>query len=423
MGVDSKYGELYELRPQRKDTLRVSFLGGFALEWNGTSLTGASKSTETQFSYLMQMILYQPEGVTREELERFLFGDRDVDNAHHALQSVVYNAKKRLQGFGLPDVKYIIQEKGMFRWTDAIPIASDVREFEDLAARARREKDPERKIRLYLRACGRYGGEFLPTQAGVIWAAQEARRCRGLFCECVEQAAKLLREREEYEAMEELGLYAARVDPLADWETVIMESFVSRGMYENARRLYDETVQYYMQKQGLRPSPRLMEIFRRLGEQMKHRNKVLDTIQAELSEPEDTGGGYLCSYPVFWGIYQAVCRMLERGGQSVYLMLCTVVDERGRPLPEGPDLDELSQRLEDAICASVRRADVVNHYGRGQYLALLVNLTLEDCKTVQKRISAQFLMGRRRTGVQYYVNSVIRIHQQDRKRRMGGVDE
>ena len=36
-----------------------------------------------------------------------------------------------------------------------------------------------------------------------------------------------------------------------------------------------------------------------------------------------------------------------------------------------------------------------------------VNLTLEDCKTVQKRVSREFREGRQRTSVQYYVNSVI----------------
>lgn len=407
MGVDSNYGELYETRPQRKNTLRVSFLGGFSMDWNDCSLTGSAKSTETQFTYLMEMILYSPEGVTREDLEKFLFGDRDVDNAHHALQSVVYNAKKRLQGCGLPDVRYIVQDKGVFRWTDKIPIVSDVREFKKLAERARKEKDPEQKIRLYLQACSCYKGEFLPNQAGVIWVAQESRHCRSLFCECVEEAARLMREREEFKAMESLGVYATNVDPLADWETVIMESYVSRGMFEDARKLYDETVQYYLQKQGLRPSPQLMRIFQRLGEQMKHRHKVLDTIQAELAEDDGVEGGYFCTYPVFRGIYRALGRMMERGGQSVYLMLCTLVDAKGNPIEDGPALDELSLRLKNAICAAVRRTDVVNQYGRGQYLALLVNLTLEDCKTVQKRINRGFREGRQRTSVQYYVNSVI----------------
>ncbi len=407
MGVSSKYVELYEGHPREKDTLYVTFLGGFALSWNETSLTGASKSSETQFSYLMQMILRYPEGVSREELEKFLFGDRDVDNAHHALQSVVYNAKKRLKGLGLPDGKYMVQRNGVFTWTDEIALSSDVREFERLAAAAQEEDDVEKKLRLYLRACSWYGGEFLPNQVGAIWVAQESRRLRSLFSACVERAADLLRQREEYEAMEDLGIYAARADPLADWETITMESFVRRGMYDNARKLYDDTVQYYMQKQGLRPSKQLMEIFARLGDQMKHRYKVLDTIQGELAEFDRPEGGCMCTYPVFRGIYRAVSRMMERGGQSVYLMLCTVVDGKGNPMGEGPALTELTQRLGDTICQSLRRTDVVNQYGEGQFLILLVNITLEDCQMVQKRINGRFLTGGSRIGLRYYLKSVL----------------
>lgn len=410
MDAETTFTGLCEPRPQRKNTLYVRYFGGFALYWNGTSLTGSSKSSETQFSYLMQLLLHKPQGFTRDELERVLFVDRDIDNAHHALQSVVYNAKRRLKASGLPDTKYIVQERGVFRCTDEIPVVSDVQEFKQFAEQAKQAQEPHERVLLYLSACARYTGEFLPNQAGMIWCAQEARRCRSLFCECVECATELLRLQEDYDTMEELGRYATRVDPLADWECVTMDSFVCRGMYEEARKLYDNTVQYYLQKQGLRPSKRLMEIFARLGERMKHRYKVLDTIQDELAEPPTTGmdRGYLCTYPVFRGIYRAMLRILERGGQSVYLMLCTVVDGKGNPMEDESSLEELSRRLERAICRTVRRTDIVNQYGRGQYLVLLVNLTLEDCKVVQKRINSQFIIGQQRTGVQYYVNSVIR---------------
>ena len=118
-------------------------------------------------------------------------------------------------------------------------------------------------------------------------------------------------------------------------------------------------------------------------------------------------GGYVCSYPVFQGIYRMITRLIERGGQSVYLMLCTVVDSKGNPMKAGPMLEDLSQRLGDAIQHSVRHGDAVNRYGKGQYLVLLVNITRENCSILQRRINYHFLVGRQRTGIQYHVNSVI----------------
>ncbi len=100
-------------------------------------------------------------------------------------------------------------------------------------------------------------------------------------------------------------------------------------------------------------------------------------------------------------------RIMERGGQSVYLMLCTIVDSKGNPMRDGPILEELSERLEEAIGSSVRRSDVINRYGKGQYLVLLMNITQENCRILQKRINDHFLVGRQRTGIQYHVNSVV----------------
>lgn len=387
--------------------LIVQMFGGFSMTWNGRSVTGGSKSGETQFNYLMQILLHnRREGVSRERLERALFGDRDIADTHHAARSVIYNAKKKLKAAGLPPAPYIENRGGVYRWTEEIPVLEDAAEMERISREAAKEQEAEQALELYLDACHCYTGEFLGNQTAV-WAAQEARRYRGLFGACAEKAAELLRLVHDYPRMEELGLYAAQVSPLADWETITMEALVSMGRYADARKLYDDTVDLYLQELGLKPSPRMMELLNKMGTQMGHHYAVLDDIQTKLSESGRKSGGYLCSYPVFQGIYQMMARVMERGGQSVYLMLCTVVDSKGNPMREGPMLEGLSQRLGSAIVQSVRRGDAVNRYGRGQYLVLLVNLTREDCSVLQRRINYNFLVGRQRTGVRYYVSSVI----------------
>lgn len=394
---------------QKENTLYVRMLGGFSVQWNGKLVAGGSKANGSQFAYLLQILIHSRDrGVSRDKLEELLFEDRDMSNIHHALQSVIYNAKKKLEQSGLPPVNYIEQRKGVFFWTKEIPLVEDAACFEELYRKAESAEDENERIALYMEACHWYTGEFLPMQAAVIWAAHEARRYREMFCDCVEKAAQLLRLRQDFFQMEELGVYAAMVDPLADWEPITMEALASMGRYEEARKLYEDTVDYYFNEQGLRPSKKLMAQFEKLGDEMMHRFAVLDQIQGDLSGRDDSGpGGYTCSYPVFQGIYRMVERMLERGGQSVYLMLCTVVDGKGNPLREGPVLDELSKRMGDAIRHSIRRGDALTQYGKGQYLVLLVNTTRENCVVIQKRINDHFIIGRQRSSIQYYVNSMF----------------
>lgn len=394
---------------EQENVLYVRMLGGFSLRWNGELVAGGSKASDSQAISLLQLLIHEGEnGVSRDRLEELLFGDRDVTNIHHALQSVIYNTKKKLIKAGLPAENCIEQRKGVFFWSHAIPTVEDAAYFEDLVHRAENAADLDERLALYLDACFVYGGEFLSAQTGIVWAAREARRYKEMFCNAVERATELLRVNQDFFQMEELGLYAARIDPLADWETVTMEALVSLGRSEEARKLYDTTVQFYFNEQGLRPSKRLLEQFDRLGEKMQYRHAVLDQIQAELSGAHDISqGGYMCNYPVFLGIYRMIERMLERGGQSVYIMLCTVVDGKGNPMREGEVLDQLVSRMADAIRQAIRRGDAMCRYGKGQCLVLLINTTRENCNVIQRRINARFLTGRQRTGIEYYVNSVF----------------
>ena len=394
---------------EQENVLYARMLGGFSLRWNGKLVAGGSKASDSQNASLLQILIHEGQkGVSRDRLEELLFADRDMSNIHHALQSVIYNTKKKLLKAGLPAENCIEQDKGVFRWSGDIPTVEDAAYFEELFRRAAEAPAPDERLVLYLDACYAYSGEFLTAQTGTIWAAREARRYKEMFCTAVERATDLLRMNQDFFQMETLGLYAASIDPLADWETVTMEALVSLGRGEEARKLYDTTVQYYFTEQGLHPSKRLLEQFDRLGEKMQYRHAVLDQIQAELSGASDRSmGGYLCNYPVFLGIYRMVERMLERGGQSVYLMLCTVVDSKGNPMREGEIQDQLVSRMSDAIRQSIRRGDAMCRYGKGQCLVLLINTTRENCNVIQRRINTRFLTGRQRTSIEYYVNRVF----------------
>lgn len=388
-------------------TLVVKMLGNFSLLYDGKSLVG-QKSAETQFTYLMQMVLHYRNkgGVSREAVEEVLFGDRDVEDRKHAFRSVLYNAKKRLEKEGCPRTDYIIQKDGMLSWTEEIPVEEDADRFEALCLAAREKQDSEERLGLLLEACHAYTGEFLGMYAGLIWAATESRRYRAMFYRCVEEIVELLRDKQDYITMEKVGQHAATMAPFADWESVTMEALIGMGKYEEARQFYADTVQLYFEERGLKPSQKLMDSLNQLGEQFEHPYEVIDSVKEKLVEPPGRSGPYICSWPVFQGLYQMIGRMSERNGGSAYLMLCTVVDSKGNPMREGMRLEELSSRLGEAILHSIRRSDVVNRYGKGQYLILLFNITLENCQVVQKRIDRMFLSGRQRTGVKYHVTDV-----------------
>ena len=222
--------------------LKVKLFGHLSLMYGEHSLLG-KKTSETQFTLLMQILLYYHKtGVSREHLEELLFGDRDIKNVHHTMQSVIYNAKKRLKKAGLPDVNYVRLEKGVFYWNDEIPIEADTTRFEELHDAAQKTEDKKERLALLIEACRCYTGEFMERYASMIWAAGRARKYRNQFYDCVEKAAELLREQEDYTGLKRLGDYASGIAPFADWECLSMEALMGLGKFEDAENLYAETV-------------------------------------------------------------------------------------------------------------------------------------------------------------------------------------
>ena len=394
---------------QKENVLYVETFGGFSLTWNGQRIGAAPKERDSQFTRLLEAVLHSgSEGVRRSQLQEILFEDRDIEDMAHGMRTIIYNTKKKLEKEGLPKVNYIENRDGHYYFTDQITVVEDAKEFERVFDEAENEKDPDVRLKLYLEACDYYSGDFLPLQTQMIWVAQEDRRYRSMFDRCVQNAAALLRMNKDYNQLESLGTYAAKIQPLMEWESLTMEALIAMGRDEEARRLYETTEKYYMEELGFKPSFSTMDLLERLGNQLEHQHALLDEIQAALSGAgEDMPGGFICSYPVFRGVYRMIERMTERGGESIYIMLCTIVDREGNPMREGPALEKLSQKLGDAICHSVRRSDAICKYGKGQYLTLLVNTTRENCGIVQKRINRFFLAGTQRAGVEYFVNSVL----------------
>ena len=101
-----------------------------------------------------------------------------------------------------------------------------------------------------------------------------------------------------------------------------------------------------------------------------------------------------------------VSRMMERSGQQVQLMLCTLTDLEGHPMVSGEQTERVSRYGWESICRSIRSGDVVTRYGKGQYLVLLINAKPEECQGIQERIDEQFYRKNTRYEIQYSVKPV-----------------
>ena len=277
---------------ENDDRLYVTFFGSFSMTYNGKTITDKAKNNENQFNYLMQLMThFRKEGVGKNVLLNALFSGRDLHNPNHAIHSVMYNAKKRLESYSLPKLNYFVAREGKYYWNEKVEVVEDVKVFDDLIAMADKEEDEDYKISLYEEAIYVYQGDFLENQIGLNWITKENWRYRKVFVETVNKLARLLSEKGHYDTMERLGLYASRIQPFSDWETVTMEAYIAAGRFEEAYKLFDDTIEMYLHQQGIKPSNRMFELIDRLGRQFEHTSGSLNEIQDHLKEEEGNRGG------------------------------------------------------------------------------------------------------------------------------------
>ena len=98
-----------------------------------------------------------------------------------------------------------------------------------------------------------------------------------------------------------------------------------------------------------------MNQFKEMSAKMSHKPQALNEIKGGLKEEEEEEGAFYCNLPSFRDGYRLVRRIIERSGQSVYLMLCTVTDGKGHPMENKEKLAAMTDELYDAIKHCLRR--------------------------------------------------------------------
>jgi len=81
---------------------------------------------------------------------------------------------------------------------------------------------------------------------------------------------------------------------------------------------------------------------------------------------------------------------MERSGESVYLLVCTITDEKRQVIEDEERLREISERLSEAIREALRQGDVYTRYNMSQFLVILLGIRKEECSITIGRIDACF---------------------------------
>lgn len=340
----------------------------------------------------------------------------ELADASNNLRVTVHRLKKIIVDAGLPADEYIHIKKGIYSWQAPMRVEVDVKRFVSLYKESKECTDKERKEELLTQICQMYHGEFLPALSGEEWVLLESIQYKKIYSESLKELCESLMTKGEYEEVLALCESACRMYPFDEWQSVRIECFIRLKHFKEALKEYEDTAKLFFEELGITPSDRLLKQFDEMSNQMNHTNpREINEIKERLKEDSDRGGAYYCSLPSFRDSYRLVSRMLERNGQSAYLMLCSITDGKGHPMEKPEKLAVMTEELQNSIQHSLRLGDSFTKYSSSQYLILLTGTNKENCGMIFDRLRKYFSREHKSwvKNLEYFVSSIADVENPD----------
>lgn len=367
-------------------------LGGFSLSYEGKPVT-LERNSGTKATQLLQYLIYHKgERVPRDKLVEVLYADDDISNPQNNLKVNIFRLRKLLAASQLPEYEYIVHKNGTYSWQSEIDIEIDAIAFAHVAHEgADFRRGAEHRCTLMLRAVDLYTGEFLPMIASEPWVAVESVKYRDMFMTCVNDAYTLLQADTRFEDALEVCDKAIKVCPYdEDLHLKRISALIDLRRYQDALTAYDEASRMFLEDLGVSPSQKMLELYRRITGNVKNSTALINEVKENLHRDNPLDGAYYCNFPGFIDSYLFVSRLVERSGQSIFLMLSTLTDVHGVPLELGDKLTVAADALHGAIQATLRRSDLYTRYSPCQFLMLLIGTNRENCDRIAERVDYTF---------------------------------
>ena len=370
--------------------LQVQMFGVFNVKYGDKPLS-LGRNTATKAMRLLQILLYHlKDGIAREELIECLYGREELSDAANNLRVTVHRLKKILADAGLPEHDYVTIKKGIYQWNSPMEVSVDALDMMKLIESASHEEGEQEKIEMLENACRMYTGEFLQNMSGEEWVIIEAIRYKNIYADALHKVCDWKISRGEYEETLKLCGLACEMYPFDEWQSVKIDCYIGMQRYKEAMQEYEETAKMLVEELGVSPTPKMMEQFKLMSNRISNRPQKINEIQGDLEEDTWETGAFFCTVPGFRDAYRVIRRCMERNGQSVFLLVCTLIDVQGRPMAPSDKLECMSEDLFYAIKNSLRRCDSFTKYNAAQYLVLLMGTNEENCQIVINRITKKF---------------------------------
>lgn len=375
--------------------LTVKSLGKFEVTDGINTLKDDVLRSDMLKKLLVYLMLHRKNPITIQELSEALWQEDEIENPAGAIKNLMYRLRNILKKtFG--DKQYIITGQGTYAWNISLDISLDVERFESYYKKAKAEQVKQEMISDYESTVALYKGDFMENTVEQHWGVTLATYYHSMFLNAVKSLANLYLEVGRYQDVEDVCVYALKMDRV-DEELYCYHimALMKENKLELALKCYNEANSILYDALGVRNPSGLEKVQNELLKMSKgSETGVLENIQDDMIEDEDSQGVYFCGYPVFREIYRLEVRKNARLGEAEYVVLFTVeLDETAQSANDKLEkflIEKAMKNLKNSLKVVLRIGDVVARYSDSQFIALLPTCTYENSVRVAKRVLSRF---------------------------------
>lgn len=372
--------------------LKVQMLGDFSVSYNENTLISENSRNNNVIHLFQYLLVRHSQAIRQDELIFNLLGDSDeYDDPVHTLKNIVYRLRKFLAASGLPGREYIYFQKGAYGLCSDIEYELDIERFESAAKNAGSDAlNEDGRLEFCMEAISVYSGDFLPRSSNMQWVLPRAVRYQELFLNCVKTAYNILRKRQNLTPMIDVFEKALSLYPYEEQlHLLYISCLYSLNKVKEAVSHYEFAAAVLFDELGISPSAEMQALYNQIAETLHLTESSIEDIRTDMNEDSVERGAYYCNYQVFTNTYRVIVRHAERSGQSAFLMLMSL-DNTGFAANTVGKMKNVSDALHNAIKTSLRRGDLYTRFSPTQFIVMLMDINLENCRIVSNRITENF---------------------------------
>jgi len=373
-------------------TVNVQTLGECSLRCGDFSISDKNDRSSKTWLLLAYMIHSRDRSIPQEEMISLIWGDYDAStDPSNALKTILHRTRTTLDGLGVGMGKKLIScRQGSYTLGGAVHIHTDIDNFSALCKTASTSDDKTKKLDCYLKALSLYNGRFLAKLSTEMWVVRLSTYYHNIYKAALEEALKLLSEREMHKEIEVVCLRAIKVDPNLEAPYFqLMRSYISLGNCHSAVGIYKSLADMLYNQFGVLPSDEARALYREAVRTKNEGSLEMHELQEHLREHAAPPGALMCDYDFFKVVCHAESRSISRTGIAVHTALLSVENAHSGKVSRR-SLEICMDNLDDVVRTSLRISDAAAKCSISQYAILLPQASFESATIALEKIVKNF---------------------------------